>query len=303
MVAVLEEFLVIGDKAQLPTITFPCLLDTLDRLSGRVPGCGIKAIRHLHAVVRHDARTRYFFYHSSFPEFLKSESPLLPDVPLKLQRAVIRCLAACCKSLSKVATVDGQPSEEHVDFCLIYLFHLLKTGRFGEDGDPSSLLKALLTVDFTTCFLQTLPPCGSGHGFGLLVCLADLYDPKRNIFTLYMGSRIRANLLEDALSHLRSSVEGVFLRILDPDHFTSHFDSLMTPALASFFSSFMVQMYEHRPPAFEDVVRALRRLLEKQEELFGKLEREALAGYPGEQGRRVIESMFKLIRQIDKSCR
>jgi hypothetical protein len=296
MVAVLEEFLLIENIRLLP-ITFPCLLDTLDRLSGRVPGRGIKAIRHLRAVVPHDPVD--LFYHSSFPEFLKSESPLLPDVPLKLQRAVSRCLAGCFKSLSKAA-MDGQASEEHVDFCLAYFTLFLRKWTLGEDDDPSSLLKAMLTVDFTTCFLQTLPPCGSGRGSGLYFCLVELYDPELNVFTLCMGSRICANLLEDALSHLQSSVEGVFLRILDPDYFTSHFDSFMTPDLGGSFVSFMAQMSKHRPLAFDDVVRALRHLLEEQEELFRKLERRVL-DVCLKQERPAIESMFKLADPVDEA--
>jgi hypothetical protein len=300
MVAVLEECLVFSGYLPVPLLISSCLLDTLDHLSGRVPGRGIKAVRHLRAVVRHDTRTPNFFYHSSFPEFLESESPLLPDVPLKLQRAVSRSLAACCKSLSKPATVDGQASEEHIDFCLIYLFHLLDRWRFGEDDDPSSLLKPLLTIDFTTCFLQTLPPCGSGRGFGLYFCLVDLYDPKRNMFTLYMGSHIPAHLLEDALSHLQSSVEGVFLRILDPDSFPSHYDSSMTQLAAS-FALFMAQMYKHRPSAFDDVVRALRRLREKQEELFRKLKRDVMTPAVPEDWGPAIKSMFELADPVDES--
>jgi hypothetical protein len=89
-----------------------------------------------------------FFYHSSFAEFLKAESPLLPDIAFNLQKGVRRLLAGCFKSLSALA-LDTPPNTKLCDLSLNYWLALWVRWNPDEDADPSSLVEALLAVDVT----------------------------------------------------------------------------------------------------------------------------------------------------------
>ncbi|KAJ2921008.1 hypothetical protein H1R20_g16089, partial [Candolleomyces eurysporus] len=110
MVEVLEEILVATVYSFL--VEVPTGLNIFDRLTGRAPGHGIKALRPLHALIRlsgDDDGGTYnpiFFYHSSFGQFLVAGSQILPDVTLNVQKGVRRLLAGCLKWLSVGGWVD-----------------------------------------------------------------------------------------------------------------------------------------------------------------------------------------------------
>ncbi|RXW19293.1 hypothetical protein EST38_g6569 [Candolleomyces aberdarensis] len=272
MVGVLEELLATRGIFNLRS-EVQASFNVLDRLSGRAPGRGTKALRPLHAVIRLSGNEHRspsdspFFYHSSFAEFLGGQSQLLPDITISIQKGVSRVLSGCLKALSAVTT-DGQVCEEHVQFSLDYWSFLWRRWDPIADADPSSHFKALLAADLTACFVQNVMDHRTKLDGGMRFCLHDLYHPNRNLIVGARPFPVCAPLVEDSLSHLRSSVEACFRHVLDPECFTRHgtnFDML--------FHCYIVQISVHRPvPAFDNLVQALRGLLEKRAEYFEMLE-------------------------------
>uniref|UniRef100_A0A4Q2D2Z6 Nephrocystin 3-like N-terminal domain-containing protein n=1 Tax=Candolleomyces aberdarensis TaxID=2316362 RepID=A0A4Q2D2Z6_9AGAR len=274
MVGVLEEILMVRYYWSGSGFKAHSAINILDRLCGRAPGRGIKALRPLHALIclsGNDDRSSSdspFFYHSSFAEFLEGQSQLLPDVTINVQKGVSRLLAGCLKALSAI-TMDGQVCEEHVQFSLDFWSLLWRRWDPIADADPSSHFKALLATDLTACFVQNVMDRGTRLYTGLRFCLSNLYRPNHNLIVRGEPFPVCITpLVEDLLSHLRSSVEACFRHVLDPECFTRHgtnFDML--------FHGYMIRISVHRPvPAFDNLVQALRGLLEKRADLFKSLE-------------------------------
>jgi hypothetical protein len=302
MVEVLEEMLASSSSVSLMDGPPPSLND-LDRLAGRVPGRGIKAMRPLHAVVRLSDRHIVddgFFYHSSFAEFLKAESPLLPDVTLNFQNGIRRLLMGCLKSLSVIGMDGHVVIEKHVAFSLESWPDLWLLWKADADPDPSQLLKSILAIDFEACLSQKFLPDKNFHPWYHRIIVFGLYHPTNNIIT----RKVCSPLAEAALLHFRSSVEGASLRILDPVYLSS------VPGHQGLFGRFSdlfwhfvaeISQAEHRPPIFNDVVQALRRLVEEQEEIFEKLKWHKPFSLLEEEHISAVAQMFKLARQIEKS--
>ncbi|RXW21873.1 hypothetical protein EST38_g3977 [Candolleomyces aberdarensis] len=301
MIGVLEELLAAGRKFQYAGKVHAAF-NILDRLSGRAPGRGIRALRPLHAVIRlsgdDDRRPgdSPFFYHSSFAEFLTDQSQPLPDVTINVQKGLSRLLAGCLNALSAI-TIDAQVCEEHVQFSLESWPRIWQRWIRSADADPSSHLKALLATDLTACFVQNV----MGNGInGLLSCLNGLYHPTHNIITYDMSLSVCTTLVEDVLSHVRSSMDACMRHVLglDPEWFSSH---RVNPALCLYL--YMIEMSKHHPVlAFDNAVQALKGLLETQERLFKELEElveehvivfDSIVDGEG----RAVMDMFKLVRQ------
>ncbi|KAJ2921930.1 hypothetical protein H1R20_g15162, partial [Candolleomyces eurysporus] len=269
-------------------------LNILDRLSERPPGRGIKVLRPLHAVIRlsgHDDRSigiPPFFYHSSFAEFLRDQSQPLPDFTINVQKGLSRVLEGCLKAMSAV-TMDDQACEEHVEFSLYGWPSLWREWEPIADADRSSHLKALLATDLTTCFFRGVSTVG------LLFCLSELYHPTQNLIVHHTPLSVCTTLVDDVLSHLRSSLDAYFRYILNPEWPRIH---SMLLDLSLPLSVYIREISEHRPvPAFDNFVQALRGLLEKEERLFEELEQD-MAGNPmDEQREQAVMDMFKLVRQ------
>ncbi|KAJ2921458.1 hypothetical protein H1R20_g15637, partial [Candolleomyces eurysporus] len=303
MVRVLEEILAARGHLSLKMGLHPAF-NVLDRLSGRPLNRGINALRPLHAVIRlsdqddGSCNNPSFFYHSSFAEFLEAEPQIFPDMTLNVQKGVSRLLAGCLESLLAI-TIDGQVCEEHLKFAVREWVGLWQKWRPSEEDDPSPLLKALRKIDLTAYFVQNLIGQDT-WSINLWWCLQDLYHPTQNFIVRDMSFSACATLVEDALLHLRSSAEKFFLHVLHPDYFASHrLYTIPVPQFADDLGIYMVQISEHRAPAFDNVVKALRCLLEEQRELFGELEQRVLLYSWGD--RPVIENMFMLARQKDIS--
>jgi hypothetical protein len=299
MVEVLEE-MVVSPHQSTSYRTLPSL-NVLDRLAGRVPGRGIKVMRPLHAVIRLSNKHRSddgegFFYHSSFREFLEAESPLLPDVTLNFQNGFRRLLMGCFKSLSVIGMDGNVVLEEHVKFSLEFwpiFWHFWKADA---DPDSSQLLKSFLAVDFAACLSQKIL-LDRNHLRFHWYFVPRSYHPTDNIIT----RKVCSPLAEEALLHLRSSVEQAWLRILDPVYLSSVSGHRgLFDRFSDLFQHFALEISEHCPPIFDDVVRALRRLLEEQEEIFEKLERHKPFSLLEEE-QSSLKPIFKLARQIEKS--
>ncbi|KAJ2921005.1 hypothetical protein H1R20_g16087, partial [Candolleomyces eurysporus] len=100
-----------------------------------------------------------------------------------------------------------------------------------------------------------------------------------------------ASLVEDVVTHIQASLDEVLLRLIRPDYLTG--DS--GPGILSVYMGIYIAENQNRPDALDKVARALRDLLEIQEELFRILEAVAVASAGKAQP--VAEKMFKLARQ------
>ncbi|RXW19296.1 hypothetical protein EST38_g6557 [Candolleomyces aberdarensis] len=302
MVEVLEDILAPPDVFE-SHVGVHRALDILDRISCRMPGRGIKAIRSLHAVIRlvndQDGSPNHepeFFYHSSFHEFLRKHPRLLPGVTIDVQKGVRRLLVGCLKSLSSI-NLNSRLDEEHLKFALSKWAYLWLEWKPFNEPEYSSELTALLAVDLTACFIQELSS-NSQFPSSLRLCLEDLYHPTANL--IVDGKRflwsIHTSFVEDAVLHLRSSILGALLHVLDSDYFGRNHQHLLRPdALPAFMAIYMAQLYENRPPGFEIAVQAFRRLQLEQGELYEQLEWGVVCSARGGEGLSLVESMFKLV--------
>jgi hypothetical protein len=141
-------------------------LDTLDSLSGRAAGSGARAIRGLHAVLRlvsKDTNPNTLvqlnpFIHSSFVEFLTN--PMLSSgFAVDRKKGSRRLLWNCLECMS---TITGRwiLLEDHLQFTLRSFRHIwamawsdAENVKLHQD-DYLEVVKKLLTVDLTTCFIQ-----------------------------------------------------------------------------------------------------------------------------------------------------
>ncbi|KAJ2924766.1 hypothetical protein H1R20_g12328, partial [Candolleomyces eurysporus] len=98
-------------------------LRVLDRLSRRPPGCGVKALRPLHAVLRvgkgkEDSRIDDLFIHSSFREFLQSPH-LSFEFAVDADKETARLLSAMLDRMT--STTTDTIGSELEDVCLFAL--------------------------------------------------------------------------------------------------------------------------------------------------------------------------------------
>ncbi|RXW21874.1 hypothetical protein EST38_g3976 [Candolleomyces aberdarensis] len=299
MVGVLEEVLTTRYSFQ-PRIKVHAALNVLDRLFGRPPGRGMKALRPLHSVIRlsgedpGSSSDSLFFYRSSFAEFLKDQSQLFPGVTLNYQKISGRLLLGCLKSLSAI-TLDGQVCEQHVRFSLDrWSLFWIKSNPIA-DPDPSSYLKALLATDLTACFVKSVIAPGIAE-HGMIYCLHQLYHPTQNLIVRDTPFSVCAPLVQDGLAHLRSSMDACFRHVLDPECHTVTGNTMWFAAIPGPLSYYISQISEHRDvPAFDNLVQALRSLLEKDEWLFTELEDAVHSMASGSE--QAVLDMFKRARQ------
>ncbi|KAJ2928258.1 hypothetical protein H1R20_g8827, partial [Candolleomyces eurysporus] len=190
-------------------------LHVLQRICGRTFD---KAIRPLHAVISlsaqgHEYSTLGMFYHSSFPEFLLDHPQLSPDVTIDLKKGVGRLLAGCLKTLSPI-TLDSPVAEEHLQFALGSWVRYWREWRPSDEVELSSTVKALLAVDLTACFVHELECDDLLTGRSISACVNDLYHPTMNLIVANKSPPTPAPFFDDAVSHLRCSVEGAFMHFL-----------------------------------------------------------------------------------------
>ncbi|RXW22719.1 hypothetical protein EST38_g3144 [Candolleomyces aberdarensis] len=299
---VLEEIMVFHDRL-VPYDN--CILNVLDRISGRVAGRGITALRPLHAVMRlatHEGpcprsfRIR-FFYHSSFPEFLKNYPQTGLDVTVDVQKGIGRLLAGSLETLSPV-TLTTQV-DEVTRFALSHWTSLWRRWKPSTEAEYSCQLKAMLTIDLTACFVkeitgEALVPQTSA----IVDSTSDLYDPKNKLFG-DISSPIFSPFFEDAVSHLRLSVERAFLHVLHPNVFASHYEDCLRRddvetvlVLTMCLHGYAIQTSKHHPTGtgFASIVQALRTLRLEQEELYELLDRDASR-------HQLCENLYELGRQ------
>ncbi|KAJ2936811.1 hypothetical protein H1R20_g252, partial [Candolleomyces eurysporus] len=166
MVEVLEDIIVTGRYFR-DYYGLSSALPILDSLSGRAVGCGSRAIRGLHAVLRlvsdpneanrSDRTLLRPFVHSSFVEFLTN--PLLSlefavDKKKGSRRLLWNCLE-CMSAINSQSEVEGK----HFRLALDTFRSLWVTGWSGKEArlhqdEYVKVVKKLLTIDLTTCFIK-----------------------------------------------------------------------------------------------------------------------------------------------------
>ncbi|RXW19289.1 hypothetical protein EST38_g6567 [Candolleomyces aberdarensis] len=301
MVEVLEDILAFRNSlySMFGTRTALDALHVLQRISGRTYD---KAIRPLHAVISLSAQANEFFmfgmfYHSSFPEFLQSHPQISPDVTIDSRKGVRRLLEGCLKTLSSI-TLDSPVTEEHLRFALGSWGQYWRYWRPSDEVELSSMVKAFLAVDLTACFVHELESDPLTISRSISACIHHLYHPTENLIVANKSPPSPAPFFNDAVSHLRCSVEGAFMHFLQPG-------SIRDPKVLIVFRSdgarYFAEAFANRPPGFDKVIQALRnrpQFVDHLEDRFVFVYDEDEILLPLHQ-RVLIENMLKLVRQED----
>ncbi|KAJ2916695.1 hypothetical protein MD484_g3694, partial [Candolleomyces efflorescens] len=297
MIEVLEDILgpdVSGFNAQ--RVDVGRAVGTLDALSGRVAGTGMKAIRGLNGVLNlcgasesrgHDDRNGEtsqrleFFVHSSFREFLL-DPRLSREFYIDRQKGRRRLLSGCLTHMSSIS-LDSQLDEDHLRYAVAewewVWFDWVKNAP-KPDGDMlSTMFQRLLDIDLESCFLHAFT-CGhleevvhearlsldtlvNGYGNPLIPSNLLLYD-------IDLGSH---PLAQSAVTHVRASCEGAILHLLgayDPTtkHYNNSFYFLMFVRIHNLM---LGEVSDAEAWNSEKIVGALRTLKEGPTEHFREL--------------------------------
>ncbi|RXW16838.1 hypothetical protein EST38_g9024 [Candolleomyces aberdarensis] len=186
-------------------------LPTLDSLSGRAPGSGIRAIRGLHAVLRPtnpnaaDDRMLTPFIHPSFSDFLM-DPELSFDFSVDEEQGTKRLFGRCLERMSTITTQDKV--EEIVLQLALIAFQSLWDWSNEEDVQSCQVeyLKAfqeLLKFNLAKCFIKLISPPASGFDFVFVAhtslnFLDSFHSPGEH----------------EALDHVYSSIERALIHLL-----------------------------------------------------------------------------------------
>ncbi|RXW19295.1 hypothetical protein EST38_g6556 [Candolleomyces aberdarensis] len=287
-------------------------LTILDRVSGRAPGRGVKAVRCLHAVMRlrdvvdgdPESDSLMFFYHSSFVEFLLNPKVSL-EFTVGVQRGTRRLLLGCFDSLSSMA-LDSKVDEEHFPFVLTRWAMLWNRWTPSDEAEYLSQLRAMLALDLKACFVRECTPTGfqSSHRHGTsLHCCCRAYHPLNNIILQRKPYLADEPLVGQTISYVQSSVEEAFFLLLDPAHYSVGHDRTLPASeklMGLALGTFLEEIYQHRPHAFNKVLQALKKLRLEQADLYERLEQDILYWLIDDNHRLRVEKILKLVRQDDQ---
>ncbi|KAJ2936807.1 hypothetical protein H1R20_g256, partial [Candolleomyces eurysporus] len=177
-------------------------LGVLDSLSSRAAGCGARAIRGLHAVVRVSDSPKAFtmfpsplnpFIHSSFVEFLMN--PMLSlDFAIDKKKGRRRLLWNCLECISGIDSQNlwatAWSSKEDAQLC---------------QDEYVKVVKKLLIIDLTTCFVKALEVPVWGSKFPYDTSLSPF---KLNfVYSLEHLSKESDPLSQQAIMHVLSSID------------------------------------------------------------------------------------------------
>jgi hypothetical protein len=159
MIQVLEDIYT-GFQNFLGHIGFQRAVDTLDSLSGRVPGQGYRAIRLLHAVLNISGGNRRPsqdpFIHSSFPEFLLNSRRSL-EFAIDSRKGTRRILSGCLDSMSKITL----QSEMKGDACIFAVMVWPRLVMNLLSSEPLNfpyvdVMEKLLSIDLAACSIKAI---------------------------------------------------------------------------------------------------------------------------------------------------
>ncbi|KAJ2936385.1 hypothetical protein H1R20_g710, partial [Candolleomyces eurysporus] len=143
--------------------THNAALGDLDLLSTRRPGCGVRALRPLHAVLRvgrgnEDSSIWELFIHSSFKEFL--ESPHLSlEFAVDANKGKARLLSAMLDRMTSITTdTIGSKLEDGVIFALHGWCNYWQEGKgtfLRSKTTYLEFMKKVIALDLMACIIQT----------------------------------------------------------------------------------------------------------------------------------------------------
>ncbi|RXW18962.1 hypothetical protein EST38_g6901 [Candolleomyces aberdarensis] len=274
MVEVLEDLIV--TRFEFPRgFGLQRALAALDSLSGRAPGSGIRAVRGLHAVlcpITFTSRDQYFldpFIHSTFPKFLMDRKLSL-EFAIDVKKGFRRLFWKCLECVSTVTMQTKLDEESHLHFALhsfryIWIRVWRSTGKEVMRSCKAEYLKAihkLLAIDLTTCFIKlfSYPRFGRYRGLPFLSMFIGSFD--------HFGAEF-ASLVQQALVHVRSSMEGAFIYLVDRFRQDSilNLEISSTPCFRELGDYVVWSVRLNRWPS-KDLARALKNLLREHKEGF-----------------------------------
>jgi hypothetical protein len=170
-------------------------------------------------------------------------------------------------------------------------------------------LNALLAVNLTACFVKDFTVQERGDGASVSQNISSLYDATNNLIAADKAPCVSSPFIDDAISHLRSSMEGAFLHVPQPDFFESHSEHFLqndpNGPHNEFIHSmvrYMASVYHHRPPGFNSFIQALRRLRLHREELYEQFEQKVSRVFFRPIDSPLVGYLFNLVRQDSESA-
>ncbi|RXW14846.1 hypothetical protein EST38_g11009 [Candolleomyces aberdarensis] len=161
MIEVLEDFSACRSRFR-PEVDVRRALAVLDRLAGRAPGQGFRAIRPLHAVLRLSGTGNPNnsdiclspFIHSSFSHFLHN-SRLSLEFSIDEQKGFRRILNGCLDCMSKM-TPQSETDEDHYRFAIRmwpFFFDYMEDFQLPH-AEYLEIVNKLLSIDLQACSIK-----------------------------------------------------------------------------------------------------------------------------------------------------
>jgi hypothetical protein len=199
-------------------------LAVLDSLSGRTPGCALKALRPLHAVLalsgERPGSIDRLFIHSSFKEFLQSPH-LSSDLLLDLSKREEFLLSKTLDCMASITTdTIGKELDGVTRFALLNWFRLWEMGKNTFlKSKPTGLymMKKIIGLDLTTCIIHTY--CTPDGIFAELPPFRSLFysnppctEPSRFLVDSMEsdGCRDTLSTIRKVTSHFQASFDDAF---------------------------------------------------------------------------------------------
>ncbi|KAJ2924837.1 hypothetical protein H1R20_g12269, partial [Candolleomyces eurysporus] len=218
-------------------------LGILDRVSGRSPGCGIKALRPLHAVLWVGKGTPWIeiqelFIHSSFQEFLES-----PDLSFefavdasKVRERLLSNILDCMTSITMDTIGSG------LDAVGVFALNNWCWYRTSPKCETMylHLMKKILALDFTACIIQSYD---SRNRILFRLALSPLFDSSKP--SRFFVESKRSYQCEETLSmahkvtsHVQSCLDSAFTILLQETTLPA-FSEQVTECMASHCASYL----------------------------------------------------------------
>jgi hypothetical protein len=264
-------------------------LTTLDSVSGRAPGCGVRAIRGLHGVLHLSKSTNATntalwldpFIHSSFVEFLMNPTLSL-EFAIDVGRGRRRLLRHCIECISAITSESKKEVEEdHIQYALLAFRPLWVKGWWSDDelrlheAEYVKMVKMLLVVDLTTCFIKVFTRRET--------CLTPTHPSCRRLAFSYIapkpigpidckfGEDVLA-LVEQAFCHVQSSLKAALLSLLHQFRRNQKSGYWWSPEFPEGLEFYLLWLCEPKTNSIrwesDEIVNALRKLRHEQEKVF-----------------------------------
>ncbi|KAJ2918894.1 hypothetical protein MD484_g1480, partial [Candolleomyces efflorescens] len=225
LVEVLEDIML---RLRFKDSKYDVALAIMDRLSGRTPGSGVKALRPLHAVLRLASSKEKegvgivgdLIIHSSFEEFLQSQhaSPhFTVDLDKRRDRVLSRMLDCMPSPVSLEEAVEKV--DDVANFVSLNFWNLWTTAMTTISEARTTYLKKIVTIDLRVSIIQRYKYSENATTTSFFQFFRWHMTPSKYLLGPIDRNRSEDGLsaLDDqAISHWQSSFEGAFAFLLQP---------------------------------------------------------------------------------------